>query len=95
MSNYKTISDSVLLLLKITVRAFYSDSHIIAVNIILNSGYASEYKISKEMGFSLEKVRIITNSLFVEKFIRYEERLFKQLRNKDMNKKKKFLPKNL
>lgn len=93
MSSLNNISDSVLLLLKITVRTFYSDSHIIAVNIILSSGYASEYKISKDMGISLEKVRIITNSLFVEKFIRYEERLFKQLRNKDINKKKNSYPK--
>lgn len=93
MSSLKTISDSILLLLKITIRAFYTDSHIIVVNIILNSGYASEYKISEEMGISLEKVRIIMNSLFVEKFIRFEERLFKQLKNLNINKRKNSYPK--
>jgi len=67
-------------LLQTTVRAFYSDSHIVAINILLKSGYASEYILVKDMGLSLEKIKMIMNSLYTEGYVRYEDRLFKQLK---------------
>lgn len=65
-------------LLKMITRAFYSDLHIEVVDVILRMGYTSEYTISKELEMKVEKVRLVTNSLYNENFIKFEDRIFKK-----------------
>ncbi|ABW98068.1 tfIIE (nucleomorph) [Hemiselmis andersenii] len=90
MSKKYKIPESISFLIKTTIRAFYSDSHIVAIDIILKSGYASEFTLAKEMRIGLEKIRMITNSLHIEKFIKFEDRLFKQLKITKNKKDKNF-----
>lgn len=93
MGDIEEISTPILGLLKTTIRAFYLDSHIVVINILSKAGYASEYTLSKEMGMQLEKVKMIANNLYAERFIRFEDRLFKQLKNTSFSSKKKSFPK--
>mmetsp|Transcript_24080 Transcript_24080/g.48632 ORF Transcript_24080/g.48632 Transcript_24080/m.48632 type:complete len:235 (+) Transcript_24080:773-1477(+) len=67
-------------LLKIITRAFYSDLHIKVIDIILKIDYVSEYTISKELEVSVDKIRLVANSLYSENFIRFEDRIFKKLK---------------
>jgi transcription initiation factor IIE alpha subunit len=67
--NLKT-PHSIIKLLKIIVRAFYSDLHIITIDILLKLGYVSEFSLSKELKIETEKIRMITNSLQKENFLR-------------------------
>jgi len=59
MAEITIVPESFLFLLKTTIKAFYSDSHIIAIEIILKSGYASEFTLAKEMRISLDKIKMI------------------------------------
>jgi transcription initiation factor IIE alpha subunit len=80
---------SVIKLLKIVLRVFYSDLHIITIDILLKLGYVSEFYLTKELKIETEKIRMVTNSLQKENFIKYEDRIFKKLKFFDINKRKK------
>jgi|Transcript_26991 transcription initiation factor IIE alpha subunit len=68
--------------LRIIVRAFFSDLHIIIVDLILRDNYITEYSISTELKLSIDRTRLVTNNLINEKLINFEERLFKNLNSK-------------
>jgi len=76
------------------VRIFFSDMHIIIVDLILKDNYVTEYSISKELKIGIDRTRLITNNLINEKLISFEERLFKKINSKDdifkKNSKKDF-----
>lgn len=76
-------------LLKIIVRIFFSDLHIIIIDIILRDNYITEYSISRELRLGVDRIKIITNNLINEKLINYEERLFKNLKQERTGNKKK------
>jgi len=81
ISNDKNfIPKEILYLLKILLRYFYLDYHIVLVDFLLKGKYASEYSISKALNLKMEKIRSITNNLYKENFIRFEDRLFKKLK---------------
>ena len=67
-------------LLKIIIRVFFSDLHIIVIDMILRDSYTTEYSISKELKIGIDRIKIVTNNLINEKLINYEERLFKNLK---------------
>jgi transcription initiation factor IIE alpha subunit len=67
-------------LIKTIIYTFYCDLHIIIFELLLKIGYASEYGIAKEINVNIEKIRLVTNSLYSEKFIKYEDRLFKRMK---------------
>jgi transcription initiation factor IIE alpha subunit len=90
MSNIK-VPDSISKLLKITMRAFYSDLHIILIDVLLRMRYASEYTIAKELNIKIEKIRIITNNLLKEKYLKMEDRLFKRLKLDFKHNKQNFI----
>jgi len=69
--------------LRIIVRAFFSDLHIIIVDLILRDNYITEYSISTELKLSIDRTRLVTNNLINEKLINFEERLFKNLNSKN------------
>lgn len=64
------------------IRAFFSDLHIVIIEIILKENYITEYSLSMELGLSIERIRLVTNNLIKEKLINYEERSFKNLEGK-------------
>jgi len=70
-------------ILRVIVRAFFSDLHIIIVELILRDNYITEYAISTELKLSLDRTRLVTNNLINEKLVNFEERLFKNLKTKD------------
>jgi transcription initiation factor IIE alpha subunit len=74
------IPDIIINLIKLVMYTFYCDIHIITFELLLKIGYASEYGIAKEINVNIEKIRLITNSLYSENFIKYEDRLFKQMK---------------
>jgi transcription initiation factor IIE alpha subunit len=74
------IPDVIINLIKIIIYSFYSDLHIVIFELLTRIGYASEYKLAKEINVNIEKIKLITNSLYSESFIRYEDRLFKQMK---------------
>nr|UXY87138.1 TATA binding protein of transcription factor IIE [Cryptomonas sp.] len=84
------IPDAIVNLIKIVVRAFYCDIHIVTLDILLKMGYISEYAIAKELNLNVEKVKLITNSLCSENFIKYEDRLFKQVKIHTIKNKPNF-----
>ena len=67
-------------LIRIIIYSFYCDLHAIIFELLLKIGYASEYGIAKELNVNLEKIRLVTNSLYSENFIKYEDRLFKRMK---------------
>nr|UXY87625.1 TATA binding protein of transcription factor IIE [Cryptomonas curvata] len=67
-------------LIKVIIYNFYCDLHIIVFELLLKIGYASEYGIAKEINVNIEKIRLVTNSLYSESFIKYEDRLFKRMK---------------
>jgi transcription initiation factor IIE alpha subunit len=69
--------------LRMITRTFFSDLHIIIIELILRENYVTEYSISTELKLGLNRIRLITNNLINEKLINYEERLFKNLRVKN------------
>mmetsp|Transcript_39892 Transcript_39892/g.93779 ORF Transcript_39892/g.93779 Transcript_39892/m.93779 type:complete len:225 (-) Transcript_39892:121-795(-) len=85
------IPKEILHLLKILLRYFYLDYHIVLVDFLLKVKYASEYSISKALNLKMEKIKSITNNLYKENFIRFEDRLFKKLKKeKNISKKNCF-----
>jgi transcription initiation factor IIE alpha subunit len=76
----KFMPKEILYLLKILLRYFYLDCHIVIVDFLLKGKYASEYSISKALNLKMEKIKSITNNLYKENFIRFEDRLFKKLK---------------
>jgi transcription initiation factor IIE alpha subunit len=81
------IPKEILYLLKILLRYFYLDTHIVLVDFLLKVKYASEYSISKALNLKMEKIKSITNNLYKENFIRFEDRLFKKLKKEKNNSK--------
>jgi len=81
-------------ILRAIVRIFFSDMHIIIVDLILKDNYVTEYSISKELKIGIDRTRLITNNLINEKLVSFEERLFKKINSKDdifkKNSKKDF-----
>ena len=77
-------------LLRTIIRAFFSDLHIVIMDIILRENYVTEYSISKELKLGVDRIKIVTNNLINEKFVNYEERLFKNLKQEksSLNEKK-------
>jgi transcription initiation factor IIE alpha subunit len=80
IKNRLKIPDIIINLIKLVIYTFYCDLHIITFELLLKIGYASEYGIAKEINVNIEKIRLITNSLYSENFIKYEDRLFKQMK---------------
>ena len=76
------------------IRAFFSDLHIIVIELILKENYITEYSISTELGLGINRIRLVTNNLIKEKLISYEERSFRNLGEKGncfrITKKKDF-----
>ena len=66
-------------ILRAIVRIFFSDMHIIIVDLILKDNYVTEYSISKELKIGIDRTRLITNNLINEKLVSFEERLFKKI----------------
>ncbi len=64
------------------IRAFFSDLHIVIIELILKESYITEYSLSTELGISIDRIRLVTNNLIKEKLINYEERSFKNLERK-------------
>jgi len=64
------------------IRAFFSDLHIVIIELILKENYITEYSLSTELGLSIDRIRLVTNNLIKEKLINYEERSFKNLEGK-------------
>lgn len=64
------------------IRAFFSDLHIIVIELILKENYITEYSISTELGLGINRIRLVTNNLIKEKLISYEERSFRNLGEK-------------
>jgi hypothetical protein len=89
-SNFK-IPQSIYKLFKIILRAFYSDLHIVTIDILLKLGYVSEFVLLKECNIEIEKIRMVTNSLLKENFIKHEDRIFKKIKFQKENKNKKNL----
>lgn len=78
--------------LRTIIRAFFSDLHVIIIELILRDNYITEYSISTELKLGIDRTRLVTNNLINEKLISYEERIFKNLRieescNKFINRK--------
>ena len=65
------------------IRAFFSDLHIVIIELILKENYITEYSLSTELGLSIDRIRLVTNNLIKEKLINYEERSFKNLEGKN------------
>lgn len=86
--NRERVPDAISSLLKILTRAFYSDLHVKVIDIILKIDYVSEYTISKELEVSVDKIRLVANSLYSENFIRFEDRIFKKLKQLIVEQKK-------
>ena len=64
------------------IRAFFSDLHIVIIELILKESYITEYSLSTELGISIDRIRLVTNNLIKEKLINYEEISFKNLERK-------------
>ena len=88
-NNKSKIPPIILNLIETVIFTFYSDLHIIVFELLLKIGYASEYGIAKEINLNIEKIRLITNSLYSENFIKYEDRLFKQVKFFTLKNKQK------
>mmetsp|Transcript_3586 Transcript_3586/g.7416 ORF Transcript_3586/g.7416 Transcript_3586/m.7416 type:complete len:216 (+) Transcript_3586:2159-2806(+) len=88
-SQKNPIPASVSSLIKTVIRTFYSDLHIQVIEVIIRVGYTSEYTISKELEIKIEKVKLVTNSLYNENFVKFEDRIFKKQkeRKKDFTHK--------
>ena len=69
--------------LRKVIRAFFSDLHIIIIEIILRNKYITEYSIEREINLGIEKTRLVANNLIKEKLISYEDKFFKNLRKKE------------
>lgn len=86
----REIPKSVFKLFKIIIRAFYSDWHIVTIDILLKLEYISEYFLAKELLFSIEKIRLIVNNLHNDGFLKFEDKLFKQIGYKKNRENKNF-----
>jgi len=73
--------------LRIIVRTFFSDVHIIIIELILKENYTTDYSISTELKMGIDRIRLATNNLINEKLISYEERIFKNLKVRENIKK--------
>lgn len=79
---FTTFFDSIL-------NTFYSDFHIIIINFLIKKPYSSEYMLEKELDIPVEKIKLITGSLYTENFIKYEDRFFKHMHIEKQHKKTK------
>ncbi|AEA38754.1 TATA binding protein of transcription factor IIE (nucleomorph) [Cryptomonas paramecium] len=67
-------------LIKIITYMFYSDMHIVILETLLKIGYMSQREIAVQTDIDSEYLRITISSLYGEKLVKYEDRLFKQIK---------------
>nr|UXY86717.1 TATA binding protein of transcription factor IIE [Cryptomonas paramecium] len=77
-------------LIKIITYVFYSDIHIVTLETLLKIGYMSQREIAVQTDIDSDCLKITISSLYGEKLVKYEDRLFKQIRRanrKNLTKK--------